>query len=156
MTMTSLRNASLAIASDHAGYLLKEALKSYVSNELGIEVVDLGPESGERCDYPDFAAKVARHVQSNENHRGVLVCGSGIGMSIAVNRFPDVRGALVHHGLAAKLARQHNDANVLCLGSRLIGEDVAKDAVNLFLFTAFDGGRHAARVAKIEEVSETQ
>ncbi|MGB0648577.1 MAG: ribose 5-phosphate isomerase B, partial [Bradymonadia bacterium] len=116
-------------------------------------VIDFGPESATRCDYPDFAVTVARHVQAHGDNRGILVCGSGIGMSMAVNRFTGVRGALVHNGLAARLSRQHNDANVLCLGARLVGIEVAKDAITGFLNTEFEGGRHQGRVAKIDEVA---
>ena len=144
---------SLAIASDHAGFDVKEILKAYLIETLGVDVVDLGPERSERCDYPDFAAAVAQHVQGTPNGRGILICGSGIGMSMAVNRFTGVRGALVHNGLAARLSRQHNDANVLCLGARLIGIEVAKDAISGFLETAFEGGRHQTRVSKIDEVA---
>jgi len=144
---------SLAIASDHAGFDVKEMLKAHLIETLGVDVVDLGPACAERCDYPDFAAAVAEHVQSNPNGRGVLICGSGIGMSMSVNRFVGVRGALVHNGLAARLSRQHNDANVLCLGARLIGIEVAKDAINGFLTTVFEGGRHQDRVSKIDEVA---
>lgn len=144
---------SLVIASDHAGFDFKEAVKAYLIESLGLDVIDLGPEAAERCDYPDFAASVARHVQTETNGRGILICGSGIGMSMTVNRFPKVRGALVHNGLAARLARQHNDANVLCLGARLIGIEVAKDAIKGFLETAFEGGRHQGRVEKIDAVA---
>ena len=151
--MTSQNNGSLAIASDHAGYEFKEELKRFLSQNFDLRVIDFGPESSTRCDYPDFAAKVARHVQAHSDNRGLLVCGSGIGMSMTVNRFSGVRGALVHNGLAARLSRQHNDANVLCLGARLIGIEVAKDAIHGFLNTGFDGGRHQGRVVKIDEVS---
>lgn len=144
---------SLALASDHAGFDVKETLKAYLTETLGIDVIDLGPERAERCDYPDFAAAVAGHVQNHTHGRGILICGSGIGMSMTVNRFAGVRGALVHNGLAARLSRQHNDANVLCLGARLIGIEVAKDAINGFLETAFEGGRHQGRVSKIDEVA---
>ena len=151
--MTSQKEGTVAIASDHAGYEFKEELKRFLSQNLDLRVIDFGPESATRCDYPDFAATVARHVQAHGDNRGILVCGSGIGMSMAVNRFTGVRGALVHNGLAARLSRQHNDANVLCLGARLVGIEVAKDAIAGFLNTEFEGGRHQGRVAKIDEVA---
>ena len=141
----------MAIASDHAGFELKEEMTAYLQQQ-GLNVVDLGPETAERCDYPDYARRIADHVTRSPKSRGILICGSGIGMSMTVNRFPNVRGALVHNSLAARLARQHNDANVLCLGSRLIGIEVAKDAVTAFLTTPFAGGRHEGRVQKIDSV----
>ena len=144
---------SLVIASDHAGFDFKETVKTHLVESLGLEVIDLGPKSPERCDYPDFAARVARHVQRDRDNRGILICGSGIGMSMTANRFENVRGALVHNGLAARLSRQHNDANVLCLGARLIGIEVAKDAIAGFLETPFEGGRHQGRVEKIDGVT---
>lgn len=151
--MSMQTNMSLVIASDHAGFAFKEMVKSHLVESLGLDVIDLGPESAERCDYPDFAARVARYVQGDSESRGILICGSGIGMSMTVNRFSNVRGALVHNGLAARLSRQHNDANVLCLGARLIGIEVAKDAIAGFLQTPFEGGRHQGRVEKIDEVT---
>ena len=141
----------VAIASDHAGFALKSQMKAFLESD-GISVLDLGPETPDRCDYPDFARRVALHVSADKARRGILICGSGIGMSMAVNRFENVRGALVHNGLAAKLARQHNDANVLCLGARLVGIEVAKDAISLFLNTDFEGGRHQGRVLKIDSL----
>ena len=150
--MTNITPTTVAIASDHAGFALKTEMAAYLDS-LGLNVVDLGPETADRCDYPDFAKRIAEHVGQNENGRGILICGSGIGMSMTVNRFPTVRGALVHNGLAARLARQHNDANVLCLGARLVGVEVAKDAISAFLKTDFEGGRHENRVLKIDSVA---
>ena len=147
----SVNQRTVVIASDHAGFELKTEMKSYLE-QLGVHVIDMGPETAERCDYPDFASRVAAHVGTTDDGRGILICGSGIGMSMTVNRFQNVRGALVHNGLAARLARQHNDANVLCLGSRLVGVEVAKDAIFAFLNTAFEGGRHEGRVKKIDSV----
>ena len=140
----------VAIGSDHAGFDLKEALRVYLEARDEVEVIDLGPTSATRCDYPDYAASVARAVQSGEAHRGVLVCGSGIGVSIAANRFHGVRAALVQNATMARLSREHNDANVICVGSRLIGSVVAVDAIDAFLRTEFEGGRHAERLAKID------
>lgn len=151
--MTSQNEKTVAIASDHAGYEFKEELKRFLSQKPGLRVIDCGPDSPTRCDYPDFAKKVAQCVRDHGDTRGILICGSGIGMSMAINRFNGVRGALVHNGLAARLSRQHNDANVLCLGARLIGIEVAKDAIDGFLNTSFEGGRHQGRVAKIDEVA---
>ena len=142
----------VAIASDHAGFELKTQIKAFLERD-GISVLDFGPDTPDRCDYPDFAHSIALHVSADETRRGILICGSGIGMSMAVNRFYKVRGALVHNGLAARLARQHNDANVLCLGARLVGSEVAKDAVSSFLNTDFEGGRHQGRVLKIDSVA---
>lgn len=140
----------IAIASDHAGFELKEFLAAYLVERDDITLVNLGPSSADRCDYPDYAADLARTVRSGECDRGVLVCGSGIGVSIAANRFPGIRAALAHNATTARLSREHNDANVLCLGSRLIGDVIAKEAVDAFIGGTFEGGRHADRLAKIE------
>ena len=153
MNLTAQR--IVAIASDHAGFELKMQIKAFLESD-GLSVLDLGPDTPERCDYPDFARSMALHVSADETRLGILICGSGIGMSMAVNRFEKVRGALVHNGLAAKLARQHNDANVLCLGARLVGVEVAKDAISSFLNTGFEGGRHQERVLKIDSVAVDQ
>jgi ribose 5-phosphate isomerase B len=138
----------LAIASDHAGYALKTELVREL-REAGHEVLDLGPDNEDRVDYPDFGFKLAEAVASGAAERGIVICGSGIGISIAANRHPAVRAALCTSGLMARLARQHNDANVLALGSRIIGIEVARDCVAEFLATPFEGGRHAGRVAKL-------
>lgn len=135
------------IASDHAGF----ALKSTLIESFDYEWIDLGPSSTDSVDYPDYAYKVANALQEGQADMGVLICGSGIGISIAANRHEGVRAALCSNGLMAKLSRQHNNANVLVLGERLIGVDVAKDCVNEFFKTDFEGGRHEARVAKIEK-----
>ncbi len=140
----------MCIASDHAGFDLKEALAEHLTNREDVTVVNLGPESATRCDYPDYAAALARAVRSGEYDRGVLVCGSGIGVSIAANRFPGVRAALAHNATTARLSREHNNANVLCLGSRLIGDVIAVEAVDAFIAGEFGGGRHADRLAKID------
>src|SRR6185369_2099553 len=127
ITMTSQPEA-IAIASDHAGFALKEILKAELA-QLGFQALDLGPDSEASVDYPDFANALAATIGKGEAKRGVLVCGSGIGISIAANRHRHIRAALVHDGLGARLCREHNDANVLALGARLIGVDVAKDCL---------------------------
>lgn len=138
----------IAIASDHGGYELKASLIKEIEAK-GLTVVDLGTYGPESVDYPEFADAVAQAIRSGKASRGVLLCGSGIGISIAANRHPELRAALVHDGLTARLARQHNDANVLCMGGRLVGPELAKDCLEIFLATAFEGGRHARRVAKL-------
>ena len=128
-------------------------MKSILKAELeqsDHQVIDLGTDSQDSVDYPDFGFALASALGKNEADFGVLVCGSGIGISIAANRHPKVRAALVHDALGAKMCRLHNDANVICFGGRMIGEEVAKDCLNIFLETDFEGGRHARRVEQIE------
>jgi ribose 5-phosphate isomerase B len=139
---------TVAIAADHGGFELKSALVP-VLQALGFAVLDLGTSNGESVDYPDFADAVAAALNDGRAARGVLICGTGIGISIAANRHAGVRAAPCHDGLTARLARQHNDANVLALGGRLIGIETAKDCLTNFLQTPFEGGRHARRVAKL-------
>ena len=136
----------VAIACDHGGFALKEALKSALSD---VAWLDFGTDSAASVDYPDFAHKLADVIKDGRAGRGVLVCGSGIGISIAANRHAHIRCALVHDVTGARLCRQHNDANVLALGGRMIGEAVAKDCVEAFLGTAFEGGRHQKRIDKL-------
>lgn len=144
--------ARIALGSDHAGYVLKTVLADHI-RLLGHDVVDLGTNSAiESVDYPDFGAAVAHCVVGGEAELGVCVCGSGIGIAIAANKVPGARAATVHDQTSARLARLHNDANVVCLGERLIGVEVAKDCVSEFLRTAFEGGRHARRVEKLAEL----
>ncbi|MBM3617887.1 MAG: ribose 5-phosphate isomerase B [Alphaproteobacteria bacterium] len=138
----------VAIASDHAGVQLKEALKTVI-RDAGLVALDLGTNGDNSVDYPDFADAVADAMKSGKAARGVVICGSGIGISIAANRHRHIRAALVSDGLAARLARQHNDANVLALGARLTGEDTAKDALKQFLATPYEGGRHQKRIDKM-------
>ena len=138
----------IAIASDHAAFDLKAELSEYLI-ELGHEVADLGPESADRVDYPDYGYLLAAVVADGTVERGVALCGSGIGISIAVNRNPACRAALVSEPLSAALAREHNDANVIAMGARLTGSDMAKACLDAFLSTDFGGGRHAGRVAKL-------
>jgi len=136
---------TVAIASDHAGFILKSLLKDDLT-EAGHAVIDLGTNGTESVDYPDFGFAMGEAIASGDAEFGVLVCGSGIGISIAANRNPAVRAAVVSNGLTAQLSRQHNDANVICFGERLIGSEVARDAMKVFLATEFEGGRHARRV----------
>ncbi|GHF29156.1 ribose 5-phosphate isomerase B [Kordiimonas sediminis] len=138
----------IALASDHAGYQLKSYLKSYVE-EQGYETLDLGTNGSESVDYPDFGQAMGVAIADKQADFGILVCGSGIGISISANRNPAVRAALCHDGLSARLSRQHNDANVLALGERLIGIETAKDCVDAFLSTEFEGGRHQRRIDKM-------
>jgi ribose 5-phosphate isomerase B len=138
----------VAIACDHAGYELKRALLEDLGTR-GLAVVDLGTDGPESVDYPDFAYALAEALNAGRASMGVLVCGSGIGISMAANRNPGIRAALVHDALGARMARLHNDANVICLGGRMIGVDVARDCLRIFLETEFEGGRHARRVEKL-------
>ena len=143
---------TVAIACDHAGFPMKSILKTEME-QSGHHVIDLGTDSEDSVDYPDFGFALADALGKNEADAGVLVCGSGIGISIAANRHPKVRAALVHDALGAKMCRLHNDANVICFGGRMIGEEVAKDCLNIFLETTFEGGRHARRVKKLNRSS---
>jgi ribose 5-phosphate isomerase B len=138
----------IAIASDHAALEMKAELAAYATS-AGHEVCDLGPFDNASVDYPDFGYKLAQTVASGDAERGIVICGSGIGMSIAVNRNPACRAALVSEPLSAALAREHNDANVIALGARLIGTEMAKACVDAFLNTPFGGDRHARRVGKL-------
>jgi ribose 5-phosphate isomerase B len=138
----------VALASDHAGYELKELLKKDLE-ALAWTVADLGCNDRRPVDYPDMGYAVAQALRAGKAQWGVLVCGSGIGISIAANRFPEIRAALIHDALGARLARRHNDANVICFGGRMIGAEVARDCLRVFLNTEFEGGRHGPRVEKL-------
>lgn len=137
------------VACDHAGFALKRAIVEHL-RAAGVEVEDLGTHSEDSVDYPDFAHALAARVAEDPEARGILICATGIGMSIAANRHTGVRAALCHDAYTAEMSRRHNDANVLCLGGRVTGDAVAKNMVDIFLATPFDGGRHARRVAKLE------
>ena len=139
----------IAIASDHAGVALKTDVCRLLQS-LDIEVEDLGPQDTSSVDYPDYAHLLARAVSDGRIERGILVCGTGIGMSMAANRHPGVRAALCHDAYTAEMARRHNDANILCIGARAIGGGVAEQIVQIFAETAFEGDRHQRRVSKIE------
>lgn len=138
----------IAIASDHAGYELKSTLVEALG-AMGHGVLDLGTDGPGSVDYPDFADALAAALADGRAERGVLVCGSGIGIAIAANRHPGIRAAPCHDQTSARLTREHNDANVLALGARLVGDQVAEDCLKTFLSTEFAGGRHARRVAKL-------
>lgn len=142
------RAMRIAIASDHAALALKAELREWLI-EQGHEVADLGPDTADSVDYPDYGYKLASVVADATATRGIALCGSGIGISISVNRNPAVRCALVSEPLSAALAREHNDANVLAMGARLTGSDMAKACVTAFLETEFAGGRHQRRVDKL-------
>ncbi len=145
----------IAIASDHAAFDMKAMLAAYL-RDAGHEVVDLGPADTTSVDYPDFGYRLARAIADGEAKRGVALCGSGIGISIAVNRNPACRCALVSEPLSAALAREHNDANVIAMGARVIGAEMAKACLDTFMKTAFGGDRHARRVAKLSNPHFTQ
>jgi len=141
----------IALAADHAGYLLKDELVLWL-RDAGHEVTDLGTNGPESVDYPEFGARLANEIASGRSERGIVVCGSGIGISIAVNRNPACRCARVSDPLSAQLAREHNDANVLAMGARLIGSDMAKACAAIFLDTDFAGGRHQRRVDQLSNL----
>ncbi|MBZ4683223.1 MAG: rpiB [Fusobacteriales bacterium] len=140
----------IALGADHGGYELKNIVKEYLKNN-GYEVIDFGTNSSDSVDYPEFAHKVGNSVVNKEADFGIVICGTGIGISIAANKIKGVRAALCHNVWTAKLTRQHNDANVLAMGGRVIGPGIALDMVEAFLNTEFEGGRHTNRVNKIEE-----
>ena len=137
------------IACDHAGFNIKDKVKEIVEG-LGHTIVDLGTNSNERVDYPDFAHKLSLEVLKDEGSYGILICGTGIGMSLAANKHKGIRAALCHDAYTAKMARAHNDANVLCFGERVVGLGVAESIIESWCNTSFEGGRHANRVKKIE------
>ena len=143
----------IAIASDHAALELKGQLLVWLA-EQGHEVADLGPNSTDSVDYPDYGYKLAQHLADGHAERGIALCGSGIGISIAVNRNPAVRCALVSEPVSAALARQHNDANAIAMGARLTGIDMAKACVDAFLSTDFAGDRHVRRVEKLSKIPQ--
>lgn len=143
----------IAVASDHGGFELKEYIKTFLSKD-GYEIIDLGTDNEESVDYPDYAAKMANGVSNGTYARGILVCGTGIGMSIAVNKFHGVRGALCNDTFSARLSREHNDSNILILGGRVLGKGLAMDMVNVWISTKFEGGRHKARLDKIIELEK--
>jgi ribose 5-phosphate isomerase B len=137
------------IATDHAGYAVKEFTKEVV-RELGHEIIDLGPDSADRVDYPDFAQKCANAVVNDKGSFGILICGTGIGISISANKITGVRTALCHDAYTASMSRAHNDANILAFGERVVGKGVIESMIEAFCNTPFEGGRHKGRVEKIE------
>ncbi len=138
----------IALASDHAGFELKEKVAAYLK-ERGTEFVDLGTYSGTSVNYPDYAEKLCNEILSGKAEKGILVCGTGIGMSMAANKFKGIRAAVCSEVFSARLTRQHNDANVICFGARVIGEGTAMDIVDAFLDTEFEGGKHKTRIDMI-------
>ncbi len=143
----------IIIGSDHAGYRLKESIKDYLS-EIGEKYTDVGTNNEESCDYPAFARKCAEKVVNTENAKGILVCGSGIGVSIAANKVNGVRAALCMSEELTEMSRRHNDANILCLGARYIDFERAKSIIKVFLSTEFEGGRHERRIQEIKDIEK--
>lgn len=143
----------LAIGCDHAGFGLKEEIIG-VLNSLNIEFFDCGTKNTESVDYPDFGAQVAELVSSDKVEKGILICGTGIGMSMVANKFPNIRASLCNDLFTAKMSRLHNDANILVLGGRIIGSDLAKEIVRVWLATPFEGNRHLRRINKIRALEE--
>lgn len=141
----------LAIASDHAGFELKESIIAYL-HDKGVELEDFGPENNDRVDYPDYGISIARAIQEKKVDRGIVICGTGVGMSIVVNRFPGIRGTLCSDLYTTKMCREHNDSNILIMGGRVIGKGLAEEIVTMWLNTPFEGGRHQKRLDKIEEI----
>jgi len=144
----------IAIGSDHAGFVLKEEVLALLKR-LSFEVIDCGTNDTSSVDYPDFGEKVSRLVSAGEVDRGILICGTGIGMSMVANKFPNVRASLCNDLFSAKMSRLHNDANVLVLGGRIIGKDLAAEIVTTWMSTPFEGDRHLKRLHKIKKIEET-
>jgi ribose 5-phosphate isomerase B len=143
----------VAIAADHGGFELKEDIKLFLK-ETGYETVDFGTHNNNSVDYPDLGIKVAEAVSRGDIQKGILICGTGVGMSIVVNKFPDVRGALCNDIYTARMGRKHNDSNILILGGRVVGRGIAMEIVNTWMSTQFDGGRHQKRLDKIKELED--
>jgi ribose 5-phosphate isomerase B len=151
--MTQPETFTVAIGGDHAGPAMKATIAAAL-RAAGHEVLDMGTDGTASVDYPDFAHAVCRAVTGGQARLGILVCGTGIGMSIAANRHPGIRCALLHETTSAALTRRHNDANVMAIGARMLGEELALDIVRVFLSTPFEGGRHARRLAKLDPIAE--
>lgn len=145
----------LAIGSDHGGYALKEEIKKYLDSK-GIAYEDFGTLTGESCDYPDIAQAACKAIASGRCERGILICGTGIGISMAANKVKGIRAACCSDYFSAKYTRLHNDANVLCMGGRVVGPGLATELVEVFLNTAFEGGRHQRRIDKISAIEAAQ
>ncbi|MCA1927200.1 MAG: ribose 5-phosphate isomerase B [Calditerrivibrio sp.] len=143
----------ICMASDHGGFELKNIILKYLQSK-GYNILDLGTDSIDSVDYPDFAIKAVKSILNKECSRGIIMCGTGIGISISANRFPGIRAALCWDSLTAKLSRQHNNSNILAMGGRLIGVELAKEIVDVWLNTEFDGGRHEGRINKIDELAK--
>ncbi len=144
----------LAIGCDHGGFELKEEILKFIKTIANVEVSDLGPAGRESVDYPDYGKRVSEAVSTGAVDRGILICGTGIGMSIVANRYPNVRAALCHDHFTAQMSRMHNDANVLVMGERVIGKGVAVEIVKTWLDTEFEGGRHQKRLDKIRVIEQ--
>ena len=147
------KGSKIAIGSDHAGYDMKEAIKDQLQAD-GYDVIDMGTHDKNSCDYPDFAAAVAHAVAQGQAPVGIIVCSTGIGVSMTANKVHGIRAALVHHAYEAEMTRRHNDANVLCMGGRVIGSGLAAEIVDVFLATEFEGGRHQRRVDQITDLEK--
>lgn len=143
----------IVIASDHAGFDLKECIVHYLRDK-NVSVEDCGPHNSDSVDYPDYGIKIAKAVARKEAERGIIICGTGIGMSIVVNRFPGIRGTLCGDVYTAKLCREHNDSNILILGGRVVGQGLAQEIVQTWMATPFEGGRHQRRLDKIDQIDE--
>lgn len=143
----------IGVACDHGGFELKEELKAFLKS-TGVEPIDMGSFNEESVDYPDFGVLVAEKVSRGELERGILICGTGIGMSIVANKFPGVRAALANDLYSARCSREHNDANILVIGGRMIGREVAREIVKVWLSTPFAGGRHQRRIDKIKALEK--
>lgn len=141
----------IALGCDHAAVEMKDAMLALIA-EMGLEAIDMGTTGSTSVDYPDFAQKVCRAVLDGKADRGILVCGTGIGMSIAANKFPGIRAALCSESYSARMSRMHNNANVLCMGARTLGRDIARDVARTWIETEFEGGRHALRLNKITTI----
>jgi ribose 5-phosphate isomerase B len=143
----------ISLAADHGGFELKNSILSYLKSK-NYEVIDLGTNSTDSVDYPDFAIKAVESILNKDADRAIIMCGTGIGISIAANRFPGIRATLCWDPFTAKLSRLHNNSNILAMGGRLIGIELAKEIVNVWLNTEFEGGRHEKRIAKIDEYAK--
>jgi len=143
----------IAIASDHAGLELKEDMKTFLK-EKGVDVLDMGTNGNESVDYPDYGIPVAEKVSRGELNKGILICGTGIGMSIVANKFANVRAALVNDVYSATMAKEHNDANILVIGGRIAGKGLAREMVKVWMEAKFEGGRHQKRLDKIKEIEK--
>ncbi len=147
------KSMQIGLASDHGGFELKEELKAYLRS-LGVETVDMGAFNEESVDYPDFGVLVAEKVSRGELEKGILICGTGVGMSIVANKFPRIRAALANDLYSSRCSRAHNDANILIIGGRILGKELAKEIVKVWLETPFAGGRHRRRLEKIEALEK--
>ncbi len=153
--MEIITEKPVAIASDHAGYALKEAVKKHLE-EAGVAYADLGTNSTESVDYPVFAAALCKTIQSDNVDLGILICGTGVGMSMAANKHKGIRAACVSDTFSAKATRMHNNANVICFGERVVGQGLAFELVDAFLTTPYEGGRHERRVKLLEDIENSQ